>query len=340
MRILFDLGHAAHFHLFKHAIIELKRNGHLVTVVSRDKPYLINLLDTAEIEHICLSKPGEKFLSLVAEWLKRTYRILKLHRKNNFDIAIGTSVSISYLSLFSNVTSINVQEDDDKVIPLHVLLAYPFSTYILNPKFLKYKFFKRKRLLHNSLHEMAYLCEGRFSPDQTIVQKYSLEPFRYIVIRKVSFKAHHDINQSGLSEKHIDLVKESANNFSIVTSEEGGINIKDANDMHQILSFAKLVVTDSQTMAAEAACLGTPIIQVSSFKKNISYINELCKLGLIDYYLPGEINEFKNALTRELKIEPSVKYREMTRHKINATFPDFTKILIETTSEVLKEPKV
>lgn len=327
MNILFDLGHAAHFHLFKNLIVELEKNGHQITVTSRDKPYLLELLNNARIKHICLSKPGGNILSLFTEWIKRTYKIVKLNRQHKFHLAVGTSVSISYLSLFSKTISINVQEDDDNVVPLHVMLAYPFSDYILNPHFLRFRFFKSKRILHNSLHEMAYLSNSRFLPSFKVVEKYNLKPFEYILLRKVSFKAHHDINQSGLSVLHVNELEKLARDIKIVTSEEGELTRVDVSDMHHILAFAKLVVTDSQTMAAESACLGTPVIQVSTFKNEISYIRELCLQGFIHYFHPKEFEDYKVCLSAELERITNESDRKISINKINSIYPDFTEIM-------------
>ena len=45
--------------------------------------------------------------------------------------------------------------------------------------------------------------------------------------------------------------------------------------MHHILSYAHIFIGDSQTMAAEAAILGTPSIRFSSFTDKLGYLIEL-----------------------------------------------------------------
>ena len=45
--------------------------------------------------------------------------------------------------------------------------------------------------------------------------------------------------------------------------------------MHHLLAFANLFIGDSQTMAAEAAVLGTPFIRYNDFVGKIGYLNEL-----------------------------------------------------------------
>lgn len=324
MNILFDIGHAAHVHLFRQMIGVLQKNGHQVTVVSRDKPHVLALLHSYGIAHQCLSKPGKGLFALFGEWLLRTWKILRLHQKLHFDVAIGTSVSISYLSLFDNVVSINVQEDDDAVIPLHVLLAYPLSTYIVNPKLLQFKHFAKKRLLHHSLHEMAYLSAAVFSPDNTVLSKYELEPYQYVIVRKVKLDAHHDVGQSGLTAEHINLLGTHAKNLTILHSNEVGTQKIEVADMHHLLAYARLLITDSQTMAAEAACLATPVLQVSSFENKLSYIRHLNQLGFLQTFKPIQLHEFTIALKQLLGNSEPDQYRSEKRAEINAIFPDFT----------------
>ncbi|MBU1437412.1 MAG: DUF354 domain-containing protein [Gammaproteobacteria bacterium] len=325
MKILFDLGHAAHVHLFRQMMNELKQNGHHITVVSRDKPHVLALLDSYGIEHLCLSKPGKGLAGLFAEWLLRTWQILRLNQQHQFDLAIGTSVSISYLSLFGKTVSVNVQEDDDAVIPLHVLLAYPLSSYIVNPSVLKYKYFSSKRLLHRSLHEMAYLSLATFNADLQVLNKYKLQPYQYIIVRKVKLDAHHDVGQSGLSNRHLEVIDKRGDGYDILHSNEVGSQKIAVTDMHHLLSYARLLITDSQTMAAEAACLATPVIQVSSFKDKLSYIGKLIELELIQAMAPDCLEDFDVALTKNLENTNSVQQRTKQRSEINTLFPDFTK---------------
>lgn len=328
MRILVDIGHAAHVHLFRNLIKKLEGRGHQVTVVSRNKPYVLALLSHYQIDNDCLSDPGKGLFGLFSEWLRRTYLIMKLHRRTRFDLSIGTSVSISYLTLFFGVKSINVQEDDDNVIPLHVALAYPFASIIMNPKCLRYRFFGNKRYIHNSLHEMAYLAPENFQREPAVVQKYGLEPYNYILIRKVSLSAHHDIGAQGLSDIHVSVVSDVYPSVPTVSSDELKRNEVDFQDMHQILAHARLVVTDSQTMTAESACLGVPVIRVNSFVGKISYLDELEKLELAYACLPHEHQKFKALLLDLAQDDSFVERVNKARDRANERYGNFNDDLL------------
>ncbi len=45
--------------------------------------------------------------------------------------------------------------------------------------------------------------------------------------------------------------------------------------MHHVLSFASLLICDSQSMSVEAAMLGVPSLRYSSFSGRISVLEEL-----------------------------------------------------------------
>jgi len=70
--------------------------------------------------------------------------------------------------------------------------------------------------------------------------------------------------------------------------------------MHDALSFADLVVSDTQTIITESALLGTPAIRSNSFvgeDNDLGYLVEFAELGLIH-----NVSEFDRALEIALEI--------------------------------------
>lgn len=277
MNILFDIGHPAHVHLFKNFISYLKGEGYQIYVTSRDKDVTNQLLDHYGIEHASISKPRSSYIGMFCEFIKRTWTIYRFHQKYKFDLAFGTSVSIGFLSLLSNVKSYNFNEDDDHIVPFYALLAYPFASKICIPQCLKYKYWGSKRIKHNSLHELAYLHPNNFTPDRTVIEKYGLKAREYIIIRTSAFKAHHDINAKGVSHATLSKAKTLFENYQIISSSESDATTDIAPwDMHHVLAYSKLLLTDSQTMSVEASVLGIPSIRSNSFvNKKISCLEEL-----------------------------------------------------------------
>lgn len=59
MRVLIDIGHPAHFHLFKHFAWKMEEKGHKILFTCRDKEFVIYLLKSIKI---LLEKLKKKYL--------------------------------------------------------------------------------------------------------------------------------------------------------------------------------------------------------------------------------------------------------------------------------------
>lgn len=276
MNLLFDIGHPAHVHLFKNFIFYLKNNGHEVFVTSRDKDVTSVLLDYYKISHFSLSSPAKGKFGMLKELRSRNRSIFDLHLKNKFDASFGTSVSIGFLKQKYSVPSFNFNEDDDAVVRQYAYLAYPFATKIFNPDCIEFTKWKNKRVLYPSYHELAYLHPNNFKPDINIIKKYGLVEEKYVVVRLSALAAHHDVGAKGISSELLADIKNILSDYKVIESSElkKQYQIKPW-DMHHVLAYAKMIICDSQTMAAEAMVLGTPSIRINSFVGKISYLEEL-----------------------------------------------------------------
>lgn len=322
--ILFDIGHPAHVHLFKNFIRYLKENRHHLVVVSREKDVTNRLLQHYGIDYLSLSQAGANLLQLSGELFKRDVRIFRLHREHRFDMAFGTSVSIAHLSALTNVKSFVFNEDDDDVDVLFSLLTYPFSTGIFIPSGIRFRWWRKKRIIHDSYHELAYLHPAHFTPDKDILTKYKLEPWSYIIIRHSALKAYHDVKIKGLVGKAWERVDDLLKGYPVIRSSEGpGEKKIDPWDMHHLLSYAKMLVTDSQTMTMEACALGVPSIRYNSFVGRISVLEELeHTYGLTAGFRPGNIERMSRKLeeflaNKKLAEEWQERRRSMLSDKVD-----------------------
>ena len=301
------------------------------------------LLNLEGIPHICISKASTSIIGNLAELALRSLKIFKLHIKHRFDLAVGTSASIGYLSIFSRVISLNFNEDDDSIVPLYALAAYPFSTKIINPRCVSYKKWRNKRVLHDSLHELAYLHPNNFRPNVGVLSKYGLTPQSYVVIRKSSLNAHHDSGAKGIDSslwsKALDLTENMGRVLSIEGQKSHHIS---PDDMHHILAFAKLVFSDSQTVTVEAAVLGVPSIRFNSFVGKISYINELEeKYKLTFGFLPDQetacLEKLKNLLSENNLFSDFQQRRMVFLHDkidMNEFIINFIQVELDTPSHI------
>ena len=290
MKLLFDIGHPAHVHLLKNFIFYLKENHHNIYVASRDKDVTNSLLNHYGIKYDCLSQQSKTGLGLLAELALRNYRILRMHRQMKFDAAFGTSVSIAHLSAINGVPSYSLNEDDDDIVPFYALLTYPFATSILNPKCIRFKKWSKKRVLYPSYHELAYLHPNNFSPERGVLEKYSLKEKEYILVRFSALEAHHDVGEDGISNPLWKKIQDICSGYKIVQSFENQLLHEiDSWDIHHLLAFAKMIISDSQTMAVEGAVLGVPTIRINTFVNRCSVLDELeTKYQLTNGYHPNE----------------------------------------------------
>ncbi len=331
-KFLFDVGHPAHVHLFRNLIADLRANDIPYLVTSRQKEMTTLLLDHYGIEHRVISKQADSRVGQLMEFFLRTARIWLLHRKHRFTHALGTSVSIGYLSLFTagRVKSINFCEDDDDVIPLQALLAYPFSTLIVHPFSVRYKRFVEKRVLVPSFHELAYLHPNNFTPDLKVLRKYNLKEDGFLIMRLSSLKAHHDRSAQGISSDLAADIRRIAGSIAVIESRElGDGHIIDPWDMHHLLAFSRVLVSDSQTMTVEAALLGTPSIRISSFKNRLSCLDEIeNSLEYAASYFPDQTEEILVKLEEILSPSFSAGDVEQGRQRFLRSKIDFTEWML------------
>lgn len=285
-KILFYLGHPAHFHLFKNAIRRAQSKGNKVLVVCKKKDILQALLDSEnmEYENILSEGKGEGKLDLVWSMAKRDYRFWKRAQKFKPDIMLGTSAEIAHIGKLLRIPSYVFEEDDWDVIPTFARMVYPFATKLVAPIGCRMGRWDDKTIRHNSYHELAYLHPDHFKPDKEKVRTFHKSGEPYFILRFVELTAHHDEGISGISdEKAIELIKILERHGKIyITSErvldgeleKYRININPLH-IHHALHFAKMYIGDSQTMAAESMVLGTPAIRYNDFVGRISYLEEL-----------------------------------------------------------------
>jgi predicted glycosyltransferase len=86
--------------------------------------------------------------------------------------------------------------------------------------------------------------------------------------------------------------------------------------MHDALAFARFFLGDSQTMAVEAAVLGTPAFQVSDLVGRLSVLNELSGYGLVFGVPPGEEATLLARLREALAEDP--RHRAARRERMLA----------------------
>lgn len=342
MRVLFDINHPAHVHLFKNVIWELKARGHEIAVTSREKEITTALLDEYNIGHTPLSTVGDSLFGLATEFVQKDIELFRFARQFDPDIYLGCNPAITHVAAVLGGKSIIFH--DSEPTPIRELLFRPFADVILTPEGFENDL-GMKQLRYPGYHELAYLHPERFQSDPSKLERHGVRPEEtYYVLRFIAWGAHHDAGESGLS---LDAKRELVS----MLSERGTVYITAEDElpeefeeyrlpvpphlMHDLLSSATLYVGDSQTMATEAAVLGTPAIRCNSFagEGDMSNFVELEAEYELLYSTPDEDDALDRVRTLLDQHDLDERWRERRRRML-ADKTDVTDVIVDLVREV------
>jgi len=344
MKILFYLGHPAHFHLFRPVIETLKKNNHSIKILIKKKDILEDLLRIYNWEYVNILPKGRKdnFLSISLGLIKRDMALNNFIKNFKPDLMLGTSPEIAHIGRLKNIASIVVNEDDYKAVYLFSILSYPFATHLMVPNSCDVGRWKNKNISYNGYHELTYLHPNYFIPDKEKIRNLLKDTERFFIIRFAKLTAHHDVGKSGIDKsiaKNIINILQPHGKIYITSEreleqefEKYRININPI-DMHHALYYADMYIGDSQTMTAEAAVLGTPAIRFNDFVGKLGYLEELeYKYELTFGFKTTESKKMYDKITNLLTIsnlqeEWQKRRQKMLKDKINVT--DFMVWFIE-----------
>lgn len=333
MRILIDIGHPGHVHLFKHLAHRIERDGGEVLFTVRDKECELELL---QAEHFPYKNFGKHYKSL---WGK-LWGLVKFDLEMFWTaLQFKPDLLLSHGSIYASHTAFLMGKKhlslEDSGNMEQIVLYRPFTEVILTPEVLVEKL-GPKQIRYNGYHEIAYLHPNYFNPNIEAYQWLGLETGDpYAIIRFVSWNATHDVGHKGLSnEDKIRVVEKLSKKMKVFISAEADLpeeleqyKIRLAPEqLHDALYYADIVVSEGTTIASEAGVLGTPAIYINSISR--SYVEDQEKYGLV--YNTSESGKVFNLIDQILAEDRAV-YRERRKKlladKINVT--DFLYDFIE-----------
>lgn len=331
MNILIDINHPAHVHLFRNVYSLLTEKGHHLTIVVKEIPSAMRLLELYGIPFICIGKKNDALFKKGLDQLVYDRRLLKMVRERHIDIGVGASINIAHVSKVCGMSSIVLDDDDDDVEPLFVKFGHPFADTILSPVDTQRK--SKRAIFVQAFHELAYLHPNRFVPEKTVLGEAGLEEGEpFFVLRFNAFKAHHDLGMMGLSVEHKrHLIEYLRTKGKVLITTERDIEDEfkpyqlkvSPEKVHSLLYYATLFIGDSQTMTSEAAILGTPAIRCNTFVGRIHYLEEEeHKYGLTYGFRPNQTDAMFQKIDAlmsmpDLKQEWQVRRQKMLSEKID-----------------------
>lgn len=293
MRLIIDIGHPAHVHLFRNFTFIMQEKGHEILFTCREKEFEIDLLEAAGFNYISFGKKYKSLFGKVFGLFLFNFKLLLSAIKFKPDIFLSAgSMYAAHVSFILRKPHISMEDTGNME---QVKLYLPFTSIIFTPNVLQ-KDLGKKQYRYEGYHELAYLNPIYFAPDKNIYNFLKIkENQKYVILRLVSWNASHDIGQGGFSttEKNF-LIDYLASKYTLFISSESELPKKHKrflikippDKIHHALAFADIVVSEGATMASEAGVLGTPSIYVNSL---IACNNEdQEKYGLVFNYRSGK----------------------------------------------------
>ncbi len=283
MNILFQLGHPAHFHLFRNTITNLNRDGHQTYILIKKKDILEDLLKEAGLPYVNILPSGKKSkLSL----LLRLWRVFWFTLRHHVDVLVGSTPEVAQIGWLLRRRSMIMAEDDASVVPQFIKAVRPFVDAYLSPITCDNGALESKTTHYAGFHKLAYLHPAQFIPDPNVVDRYFPHQEPYFLLRFAQLNAYHDVSAHAkgfdkeialrLIERLLPYGKVFITSERPLESEleQYRLNINPL-DIHHVMFFAKLYIGDSQSMAVEAAMLGTPSLRFNDFAGKIGVLEEL-----------------------------------------------------------------
>ncbi len=324
MKIFIDIGHPAHVHYFKNFIWIMQEKGHSIFVSARDKEVALELLDYYKIPYFNRGKGRKGLFGKLLYIFEGDFKLLKKAQavKPDLFLSFGSPYAAHVAWLMKKP---HIAFDDTDHSFFEHFISLPFTKTVLTPTVFQ-KDFGSKQVRFDGFMELCALHPNRFKPNPEHIQSLINNSLnnKYIILRFVSWQASHDIGLEGLTleDKYL-LVEKLSKYATVIISSEGKLpddlqkysyKVHPAL-MHDVLQGASLLVSESLTMAAEAAFLGTPALCISTALAGT--LDEEVRLGLIELYRTSE-----GIINRAAEIVKDSSYKQCFKEKSKEIIKD------------------
>ena len=327
MRILVDIGHPAHVHLFKNMAHEMIKKGHEFFFTVREGEQQAVLLEKNGFNYALIGikrkGPVRKLLGIFTF----SYKIFRIALRFKPDLFLSHgSMYAGYAAFLTGKKHIALEDTGNME---QLFFSKPVSDVILSPQALQVDLGK-KHIKYKGFHELAYLHPRRFKPDISVLGELNVKKGeKYVILRFISWNATHDKGQSGLSfnEKKA-LINELLKYGKVFISGEKPLPPELAQfalriapeRLHHALFYASMYIGEGATTASECAMLGTPAIYISTISPDT--LGQQEKYGLVSSFsnskgLIAKVNEFFD--NPDLKNEFQHRRSKMLSENIDVT---------------------
>jgi len=328
MRVLIDIGHPAHVHLFKHFAWEMQAKNHEIFFTCRDKEFEIYLLEKCGFKYKLF---GKKYFTKIGKmWglIEFDIKAFLAGLKFKPDIFLSHgSMYIAHAAFLLRKPHISLEDTFNFE---QINLYKPFTEVILTADYEHPLTYDEKVISYAGYHELAYLHPNRFTPDRSVLNELGVkEDQKYVIMRFVSWQATHDAGHSGLSlENKVRAVRIFEKHARVFISSEADLPEKlksnkipiEPDRMHDAIAFASMLFGESSTMAEESAMLGVPSIYL--FDNSTYYTMHLeDKYGLLFNYTENN-NDQEKSIQKGLEILTQKNIEELWNSKRDKLLKD------------------
>jgi predicted glycosyltransferase len=335
MRLLFIINTPAQAYTWQHTMEEFRTKGHEIKVLARNYGATPGILRRLGFECSTFEPVGAGTGRLFGSF-RHFQQCIRLSRGFDPTMVIGFGIDAAITAARFRKPCILFIDDD----PTHLQnsLSALLASSVITPH--RFPELGKKQVRIQSYKEFAYLHPRFFSPDISIYDELKLEKgARYAILRFNAWDAVHDIGHHGFTiDDQFTLVREIEKYAEVFISPERPLH-KDLekyrlpisqNRIHHALYYAQLLITDTQTMATEAAILGTPVVRSNNFAgpHDLSNFIELEEKYDLIYSFP----EARDAVAKALDLikRPDLKKEwAQKRLKLLADKIDFSQFLVD-----------
>lgn len=323
MRILIDIGHPAHVHLFKYFAGNLMQKGWSVLFSVREKGENVKLLSAYGLPYVIYGKHAHNKMAKVATLARKNLALVRVFKSFKPLITIShSSFYLSQVSWYFRIPNITLEDTGNME---QVMLYLPFTDSVLTPQSY-HRDHGKKHIRYNGLHECAYLHPDFQNPNNSI----EIEHRSVLLIRLVDWTASHDIGHKGLAPALLDqllmLGKMMQCKVKVLSEKPLPIDLQPyaldirPHELHSYLSSVKLCIGEGATLASECALMGVPAIYVNSRPAGV--IEEHAKAGLLYHFKTsdGVLPKAKEILNNPVaQDQHRLKAERYLKTKINLT---------------------
>ena len=287
MKILIDIGHPAHVHMFRCFAHEMIQRGHRILFTCRDKEFEIKLLSSENLEYISFGIKHSSVIGKIWDLLRFVWKEICVAYNFKPDLFVSHGSIIAALTSFLFGKPHITFEDTFNMEQIR--LYKPFSQVILTSDY-EHPLHSKRVIKYQGYNELLYLHPNRFTPNAAMLQELGVkENEPYVVIRFVSWNATHDIGHAGISYENKLLAVESFSKYARVFISSESPLPKELQQyylptppekIHDVIAYASLVFGESATMVSEGAMLGVSGIYIDNsgrfYTRDIAKKYDLC----------------------------------------------------------------